>query len=140
MKKIIINKYNLFIAFILSILGFSTSCEKDPVVEYGVPTTRFKVKGTITNQAKTPVEGIRVVMYPDSTLTDASGNYEVEVLEFPSDRNFTLNYKDIDGATNGEFAKKDSIVEFNNNQYQNGDGNWYEGEVEKTVDIKLEDQ
>ena len=140
MKKIIISKYNLFIAFILSILGFGTSCEKDQPLEYGVPLAKFKVKGTVTNQANTPVEGIRVAMFPDSTLTDVSGNYEVMVYDSPHDQNFNINFKDIDGATNGSYIQKDTIVEFKKTQLQGGDGAWDEGQVEKTVDIKLEDQ
>ena len=79
-------------------------------------------------------------MFPDSTLTDASGNYEVLVFRSPHDQNFSLNFKDIDGATNGSYIQKDTIVEFKKNQFLGGDGAWDEGEVEKTVDIKLEDQ
>lgn len=121
-------------------LGFATSSEKEMRTAYGTPSADFKVIGNVTNESNIPLEGIRVVMFPDSTLTDANGNYEVSVREFPIDQTFYLNFEDIDGATNGSYLQKDSIVNFVDNEYQNGSGFWYSGEVSKTVDIKLKEE
>lgn len=140
MKKIVLNKYNLFIAFILSMLGFATSCEKGPNAEYGVPSATFKVLGTVTNESNQPIEGIRVILNSDSTLTDASGNYLVGITEFPGDKSLNVIFKDIDGTINGSYLQKDSTVSFVDNQYENGSGSWYSGEVSKTVDIKLKEE
>lgn len=143
MKKIILNKYNVFIAFLLSLLGITTSCEKGNggiVVEYGAPSATFKVLGKVTTETNIPIEGIRVVMFPDSTLTDVNGDYSVSVREFPIDRSFDVRFKDVDGITNGSYLQKDSTVSFVDNQYQNGSGSWYEGEVSKNVDIKLKEE
>lgn len=142
MKKIVLKKYNVLIAFLLSLLGFATSCEKGGgmIVEYGTPSATFKVLGIVINESDVPIEGVQVVMFPDSTLTDANGHYEVSIREFPGDQSFTVKYKDVDGTVNGEYIQKDSVVSFVNNQYQNGDGSWYDGIVSKEVNIKLKEQ
>lgn len=141
MKKIVINKYNVIIAFLISILGITTSCEKEKIkIEYGTPSATFKVLGKVTSEANVPIEGIRVIMFPDSTLTDANGDYSVSIREFPIDQSFDVKFKDVDGATNGAYIQKDSTVNFVDNQYQNGDGPWYSGEVSKEVDIKLKEE
>ena len=122
----------------MSLFGFA-SCEKAPNAMYGVPSATFKVIGTVTNESNLPIEGIRVILNSDTTLTDASGNYLVGVTEFPGDKSLNVTFKDIDGASNGSYIQKDSTVNFVDNEYQNGSG-WNSGEVSKTVDIKLKEE
>ncbi len=50
---------------------------------------------------------------------------------------FNIQYRDEDGAANGEYNDLDTIIEFKNPQFVNGDGSWYAGETSKEFDIKL---
>lgn len=139
MKKIVLNKYNVFIAFLLSMLGLGVSCDVGGKAMYGTPSATFKVLGKVTTESNIPIEGIQVIMFPDSTYTNAEGNYEVTLSDFPKNQSFVVNFKDIDGPNNGSYLQKDSTVNFVDNQYQNGSG-WNSGEVSKTVDIKLKEE
>lgn len=147
MKRIHINvlkRYNSFIAFLIAILGFTTACEKfadeygPPAPEYGVPSATFIVKGKVeSNTNSEAIPGIRVVMGYDTTFSDEKGIYEVENNNFPSDVNFKLEFTDTDGAQNGEYSPHDTIVEFKNPEFTDGDGSWYQGKTEKEVNVKL---
>lgn len=52
--------------FLLGLTGFGACGEKEIPVAYGVPTARFTIKGTVTDPAGNPLEGIRItpVEYP----------------------------------------------------------------------------
>lgn len=152
MKKLefkMIKGYNRIIALLLSLLGFA-GCEEtinNTRAEYGVPSADFVFKGTIqskgVNQA---IPGVRVILtdtaeHPtfsaDTSFTNATGSYELEIRDFPEDKVFKISVADRDGATNGEFEAKDTIVEVKNPTFYGGDGHWYSGKTTRTVDIKL---
>lgn len=141
MKKIeikFLKTYNAIIAILLAVLGFASSCE-GPQTEYGVPTATFIIKGQIVSEKDSlPIPGIQVAMKYDSSLTGSNGNYIVQQgSHFASTQTFHLKIKDVDGIANGEFTSLDTIVEFKDPQFKNGDGHWYEGETEKELDVKL---
>lgn len=138
MKKIILNKYNVFITFILSILGLVTSCEIGKAM-YGVPSATYKVLGKVTNEANIPIEGIRVVMFPDSTLTDPNGNYEVNIHKFPDSQSFPIKFIDIDGTTNGSYIQIDSTVNFVDPFFEDGSG-WDSGVATEELNIKMKEE
>ncbi len=146
MKKVKIKYYSAYNAIILSllgILGLTSSCEKigiDPVAEYGVPSAKYIVNGNVTNSTdNTPIKNIRVVMKGDTAFTDNSGNYNiVDNYGFPGNQKIDIEFADIDGATNGNFHNLDTVVEFKNPEYTNGDGNWYEGEASQELNIELD--
>lgn len=148
MKKIIFRKYNAVISFFLAILGISNSCNLSRTLEYGAPTQEYgtphalyKVHGTISSKTTgAAVSGIEVTMQGDSTLTDNLGNYALEVYDFPEDKTYIVSAKDVDGTTNGSFADKDTLVEFKETELSGGDGDWDSGEVDKTVNIKIEEK
>jgi putative lipoprotein (rSAM/lipoprotein system) len=142
-KTSLLRKYNSLICIILSLLGFTTACSLiqteygTPATEYGTPHATFIVKGSVKSEsASTSVQGIRVVMGSDSTYSDASGKYEVNVSAFPEDQTFTLKFKDVDGSANGAFQNQETTVTFTDPTFTGGSG-WYEGETEKALDIKL---
>ena len=153
-------------AAVLALLGFA-SCEKfnDVRLEYGTPSVDFKVKGTVTDEASNPLEGIRVIVrtefdnHPnprqsyvddlgryhayggdDTLYTDVKGRYESHELNAISIASQKVYFDDIDGAAGGGAFKSDSVQIKNapNEQYKKGDGHWYNGGYEYTVDVQLQ--
>lgn len=131
-----IKSYNALIAGLLAILGYASSCES--AVEYGTPAATFKVSGKITS-AKTSegIENIRAVMQYDTTYTDKNGTYNLEAISSPASDTFSLFIKDIDGSANGAYQDLDTLVDFKDAEFINGDDDWYEGETSKKVNLKL---
>jgi putative lipoprotein (rSAM/lipoprotein system) len=84
------------------------------------------------------INNIQVVMKGDTVMTDQNGNYQVaDKFGFPTDQTYTVRFKDVDGALNGVYDNLDTVVEFKNPKFINGDGHWYKGETEKDVTVKL---
>lgn len=147
MKRALLKKYNTLISFMLSILGFGavcslSSCEYgSPMVEYGTPFATFIIKGSVKSEVTSNnLPYIRVVMGADTAFSDESGNYQVENIDFPLDQTFLVEFKDIDGETNGEYQPLDTIVEFVDPEFSGGSGGWDSGETEKEINVKLEDK
>jgi putative lipoprotein (rSAM/lipoprotein system) len=147
MKRALLKKYNTLLSFLLSVLGFGAACSLgsceygSPIVEYGTPHATFKVKGSVTSEVtSTNVPYIRVVMNSDTAFTDESGNYQVGSIEFPDDQTFLVEFKDVDGETNGDFEPLDTIVEFIDPEFSGGSGAWDGGETEKEINVKLKDK
>lgn len=145
MKRIILKNYNRILSIFLSLLGvggtFSfTSCDgSTPGCEYGTPHATFKIYGKITSKNRVEIPNIKVKMRYDSTYTDENGAYVISASEFPTDQNFSIRFEDIDGSENGNYQPKDSIVEFKDPKFENGDGSWNSGETSKEVNIELEE-
>ncbi len=147
MKTSIFKRFNGLISFLISILGFGAACSLSsceygtPAVEYGTPYATFKVNGNVKSEiTSNSVPNIRVVMGYDTTFTDESGNYQLSNTEFPEDQTFLMEFKDIDGETNGEYQPLDTIVEFIDPEFSGGTGGWDSGETEKEVNVKLKDK
>ncbi len=142
MKKLKLNllkKYNSILMLLLTLLGFSTSCENnESPVEYGTPSAKFIVAGKVVSEDNSQaIPQIRVVMGYDTAYSDQEGNYQVMQNYFPTDQSFLLEFEDVDGSENREFQSLDSTVVFKDSEFTGGDGKWYSGEAEKTVNIKL---
>ncbi|MFV0267034.1 MAG: radical SAM-associated putative lipoprotein [Draconibacterium sp.] len=146
MKNRILKSQNKIIAFLLSVLGIGSAgifggCNPtDAPVEYGSPSATFVVKGKVTNEAEAGIKGIKVKMVNDSTATDQNGQYEIDIVDFPTDREFQIQFEDIDSAANGNYEKMDTVVTFVDPVFKNPDGNWYAGETTKEFDIKLREK
>ena len=144
MKRNILKKYNFLIAFLLSVLGVGEACSftgcamyGSPAEEYGTPSARFKVHGTVTSEDSLKIPNIRIVMETDTDYTGINGEFAVETVSFPLSQDFLIEFDDIDGAVNGAFQSKDTLVSFEDPQFVNGDGGWFEGETSKEVDVAL---
>ena len=139
MTKRIVLRFNNFLFLLIGLLGFSTACMKvkDSPVAYGTPSADFIVNGVVKDQANQPISNIKVVMNRDSINTDASGKFTLKNKMFPTNQTFNVKLRDIDGTANGSFQDKDTTIVFNDNAFKNGDGSWYSGKVEKSVEIKL---
>ena len=147
MKRTMLKKYNTLLSFLLSVLGFGAACslsgcEYGPLpVEYGTPHAMFKINGNVkSEQTSDNIPGIRVVMGVDTAFTDAQGNYQVRNESWPSDEAFMLEFKDIDGESNGAYQPLDTIVEFIDPEFIGGEGAWYMGETDKEINIELKDK
>ena len=147
--------YNAVLTALLSMLGYGCSSE-EPMdmygtpVEYGCPHADYIFKGLVTDEAGTPIQGIKTSLKDfygetpqyvdtvDSILTDASGKYQVGYDGMKSSR-MKLVVEDIDGEANGGEFQNDTLdLDFDKTvQTKEGDGRWYGGVFEISQDVKL---
>ena len=119
--------YNAVLTALLSMLGYGCSTSEDPtyVQEYGVPITEYQIKGQVTDEAGTPVQGIKTSLKEiflsadekldfwgiDSIQTDASGRYQLN--SYGSNKYKKLIVEDVDGEANGgEFLSDTLDIDF----------------------------
>jgi len=136
---------NKLILMLLAFLGFS--CDpNEPGVEYGMPCADFKVNGNIVDEISLEkISNIQVVLqnalsstiHGDTAYSDENGNYEVSLNDFPGSNAFIVNFKDVDGTRNGSYLATDTIIDFSDIEFTDGDGSWYSGEKSKELNIKL---
>lgn len=148
MKKRFIKASNYALGVLLVSIGFS-SCKgggSGGMSMYGTPTADYEISGKVTDLNNNPIEGINV-SHPFSftppgeqkgVITDTDGNYKLNVRAFPG--TLELKIEDIDGVENGEYQTKEIKELFENSDYTEGDGSWYEGKTTRTVNIKLTEE
>ena len=131
----LLRKWNWLIAWFLSLCGVACS----PITcEYGTPEGKFIVEGSVrSEETQAPIEHIRVIMGRDTAYSDASGHYEVSDINFPTSQSYLVSFSDVDGTANGEFLARDTLVNFTDPEFENGNGHWYDGETKKQVTINL---
>ena len=119
--------YNGVLTALLSMLGFGCSSSDDQtfVAEYGMPVVEYQVRGQVTDEAGTPVQGIKTavkiimsspsadgkkeIYARDSVLTDASGKYDISFVTTPGNPETKLIVEDIDGVANGGEFLSDTL-------------------------------
>lgn len=157
MKEKLNHWYRALTAMLLTVLGFS-SCGKsaegeDPTIcLYGTPTSTFQVKGCITSEDNTPIEGIKAVVgvdyngvdvyHQDSTYTDKQGNYvfaKKQAAGTPDNKYMKILLEDVDGEANGGTFANDTIKgdELTIEKTAKGDGTWDIGSYTITANKKL---
>ncbi len=133
--------YNILIGGLLTLLGFSAcdTINPDPKDEYGCPSADFIVNGKIESENDNVViENIQVGMYGDTVYSDKNGEYQVESKNYSTNgEKFNISFKDVDGTTNGDYKNLDTIVDFTDIEFTDGDGIWYMGKKTKELNIKL---
>ena len=148
--------YNAALTTLLSMIGYGCSSE-EPVMYgpdvpmYGVPATEFLYNGLVTDEAGTPVQGIKTsvkiaiplsdgkkkVYGQDSVLTDASGHYQMRIMGVKSNETKLL-VEDIDGDANGGEFQSDTLdIDFGKAKIKEGEGQWNGDVYEISQDIKL---
>lgn len=144
---------------ILTMLGFAscTTTPADDLLEapepvdlpgqyismYGVPTSAFKVSGTVKGQGGTKLNGIQVVsvfgestwMRTDTTYTDSSGKFSSSMRTYPADK-VQLIFNDIDGSRNGGDFESQTVA-LTPRKVGDGDGAWFQGTYEVTASVTL---
>jgi len=148
--------YNVVLTALLSVLGFGCSSDEPEeygtiLMEYGTPYADYIFKGTVTDEAGTPVQGIKTslksvfdndnehyVFGLDSVETDVSGSYQLKYVG-TQDRGLKIIVEDIDGEANGgEFLSDTLDIDYNKAvQTKKSDEFWYEGAYDISQDIKL---
>lgn len=146
-------KMKMTVARLLSgamvLLGFA-SCDDDKVM-YGSPSVKFQVKGKVTSDIGTPLEGIQVIVRAnwdnnsqgraDTIYTDAKGEFASQEIEAGGLNAQTAYFNDVDGAANGGTFKSDSISLKTMDKKQLEKGNeWYAGKFELTTTVKLKEK
>ncbi len=139
------------IGSLLGLLGFS-GCEDgifgkdEPMDMYGVPTADYIVKGTVTDEAGNPIEGLHVTPYLHYYKFDSSkaplattakdGTFKLDTIK--GMRIPPIVVADQDGEANGGHFIPDTLTmnEFERIQLEDGTG-WYDGVFELKADIKL---
>jgi putative lipoprotein (rSAM/lipoprotein system) len=139
------------IATLLGLLGFSAcsdeSNEEDEVLlMYGIPTAAYIVKGTVTDEAGNPIEGLQVApyfkygtvhssIYP-TTTTEKDGTFKLDTIKGAGTPPIVV--ADQDGEAHGGHFIPDTLAmnEFERTQLEEGQG-WYDGVFELKADIKL---
>lgn len=130
---------------------------------YGVPTMYYQIRGQVRDAEGNPVKNIRVNMLErgmevqgtelqgdpervkewleeSAAITDKEGRYELTDRGTPIEQ-VRLMVRDVDGKKNGEF--KDQLVEVEVKAEEvdrTGAQGWYQGTVNKQIDIKLENK
>ncbi len=146
MEKKIFVMLNKVLALLMVALGYN-SCGKDECeAEYGSPHADYIFRGTVTDGEGNALQGVKIsslyiFTYSDSThvrvqkdslsSTDENGNYSVKVYDEVGEN--ALRFTDKDGTTfDTMFVGSPNLAPF-----KGGDGNWYDGVSENTMDIKL---
>lgn len=138
---------NRLIWAILGLLGFS-ACDNENTVEmYGVPTVDFAVDGKVADSNGNPIEGIQVTCEEDgyeSVSTGEDGRFFFQRTGFGQGVPFTKNlqFRDVDGSENGEFANEELSLTFTEEDRTEKDkGSWYNGAFEKDgVEVSLDEK
>ncbi len=158
MKAKFTHWYNALAATLLSLLGFSSCGENndDPAnmeLLYGTPTSTFQVKGNVTDEAGTPIQGIKAkveVKYggwanDNPAYTDSKGNYVLEkhsMTGTPTQKEegiIKVIFEDVDGEDNGGTFANDTVMgkDLTIKQVEKADGAWNQGSFEITANAKL---
>ena len=147
--------YNVVLTTLLTMLGYGCTKEEPMdmygvMVEYGVPSANYIVKGTVTDEGGTPIQGIKtsVKSIPDeapqytqgldSVQTDNAGKFQLKASWYAGIPDLKLIVEDVDGEANGGEFLSDTIRidELKRQKLEDGDG-WYEGKFELNADVKL---
>ena len=148
--------YHAVLTTLLAMLGFSCSGsdsdDEEIVAMYGLITPHYYLGGTVTDQAGTPIEGIKMslkqvyksddftkVSSLDSMQTNNMGLYEFQCTPWIILRDVKLIVEDIDGEANGgEFLSDTLDVDFDKAELKKGvknalDVNYYQ----MVLDVKM---
>ncbi|MDR1089740.1 MAG: radical SAM-associated putative lipoprotein, partial [Prevotella sp.] len=90
------------------------------MVEYGVPSAKFIVKGTLVDKTANSIgisgmkvaigypyadgTGIRKTYYIDSILTNNTGVFNLSIRDSPTSGKFVIKYEDTDAAQDGNYG------------------------------------
>jgi putative lipoprotein (rSAM/lipoprotein system) len=148
-RRKLLHSINSLILLLISLLGFTTSCEVE--AEYGTPHADFIINGKvesatdnksipdiIVEMRRVPLKGSTFQSYLVGTsFSYENRNYYISATEAPEEQAFQITFTDTDGTLNGEYETLDTIVIFKDPKFTHGDGSWYKGYTEKELDVQL---
>lgn len=135
MKKRLIIK-RAILRKVLNILGVCTVGLIAACAKYGTEISIFNInlKGTVkSNDSLNTIENIQVKsnsLSESSTLTDGDGKFSINLVLENGNNKANLKFSDIDGALNGSFMAKDTILNLSSSEIQSGS--------KSDIEIKLE--
>ena len=128
---------------LLSLLGFASACDREPVEMYGVPRADTRSQGRVTDKSGNPIPGIQVRSNgAPSKAVRTMADCSYDIADESASRTAWLTFTDTDGPENGgQSAEKSVEVTFTEaDRTAKGDG-WYEGGFARTgVDVTLEEK
>ncbi len=156
MKATFNNWYRALTAMLLTMLGFS-SCggngqNGDDGIEclYGTPTSTFQVKGNVTDEEGTPIQGIKAKVEVGIgglgkgnivAETDSKGNYVLDnaMIGTPTSSKMKVIFEDADGDANGGTFANDTVQgeDLTIKQTSERKDTWNLGSYEITANAKL---
>ena len=136
---------NVLAGSMLALLGFE-SCDRitEQPDEYGAPYAEYQIRGTVTDEDGTPVEGIKAhlsELIPEYTDQEGQNYYTISTAQTVADGSFSLDHKffygepelavilqDEDGdANSGEFLPDTvQLKDMKEEQVEKGKS-WYKG-------------
>lgn len=126
-------------AAVIAWLGFG--CSADEPCMYGTPTGSFEIKGQVTAEEGSPVEGARIrVTDPDrpsglfcfdEALTGTDGRY------MTAGEDFAIKELKVVCLPDNPALEADSVIVEAKHTDGGKDGSWYFGNAKATVDFKL---
>lgn len=128
------------VKFIIASLGVASlsSCDQGECM-YGTPNADYEIKGEVTDEDGSPLEGINV--YANSSYsaegslfnatTNADGEYKMGGNDFPVEK---LRIQCVDPSGKYKTAEQWLDVKFNTK----GKTEWYRGKAEIKADFKLQ--
>ena len=148
--------YNALLTSLLSLLGYGCTLDEpmdeygSPIVEYGTPHADYIVKGIVTDETGTPIEGIKTSLKQvyqtsttnyvyglDSLQTDGSGNYQLQYRGMQNP-DVKLIVEDIDGEANGGEYQSDTLdIDYKKAVQTKKREGWYTGAFEISQNVKL---
>lgn len=138
---------NLLLLLLLSALGFVSCLGDDEYKEYGTPTAVFIFRGTVTDGSGNGLPNVKVSYVNEYnsggqsnrqvdslTITNEEGKYEAKWHAYSFwDEKEGLLFSDEDGNSVDTFLKYSDL-----SKPKGGDGKWFEGYSENTLDIKMD--
>ena len=152
MGKTVLNWIDRVLTFGMALCGFG-ACTSFGGEEYGCPTADYIFHGKVTDEAGTPLPDVKVswihtnidgrseenlndtiyVGQDSLSSTDAKGEYSVRPPVDYWSSAYGFRFTDRDGASVDTFPNISDLAPL-----KGGDGRWYEGRSENTIDITLD--
>lgn len=143
MKKHFFRFLNTILALVLSLIGYESCKNEEEEVEYGTPTAEYIFQGKVTDQKGNALPNVKVshvgekgYVFTDSrdslTSTDEEGNYTVKYKTTFWVDGEGLRFSADDGIYKDTLMNSSDLAPL-----KDGDGKWFDGRSENTLDITI---
>ena len=136
-NKLLLNSFSRLLIIVIGLAGFTISCRHED--EYGTPMADFILQGTVKSKVDHhALPDIEITLNSGTAQTDLQGYFEIGIQDFPQEHTYDLRFHDTDSLHNGHFGDMDTVFHFYGNNFQGGDGEWYEGKEIENISILLD--
>ena len=114
------------------------SCDPGEATVESDPYGDYALYGTIIDESTlNAIPNIEVTMQGSKVLGDENGYYEIRIPGSPLMQVYTINFIDQDHSMNGIYLSTDTVVDFTDIEFVNGNGSLYYGQKIMELNIKL---